>query len=125
MSAHRLLAGASCLFALTCLAAGCVSRAPSQSAPELILHNGHLFTANPLQPHAQALAIRGERIVAVGSDEDILALANQSTERIDLRGHTVIPGINDAHEHLAIWPTNTAWLDTGSFNPDWDAVLPP
>lgn len=97
---------------------------PPQDAgrPDLILHNGRLFTADPAQPRAQALAIRGDRIVAVGDDAQVLALAGPDTQRIDLLGHTVIPGINDAHEHLAIWPADTVRLDAGAFNPDWDAA---
>ena len=93
-----------CLLALLSVAA-CGGRGQQAEAPpDLILHNGRIFTANATQPHAQALAIRGERILAVGSDMEILALAVEATQRIDLQGHPVIPGINDAHEHLTIWP---------------------
>ena len=113
-----------CLLALLSVAA-CGGRGQQAEAPpDLILHNGRIFTANATQPHAQALAIRGERILAVGSDMEILALAVEATQRIDLQGHPVIPGINDAHEHLTIWPADTVMVDTGSLNPEWDALRP-
>ncbi len=52
------------------------------------------------QPQAQAVAIRRGRIVAVGSDADVLRFAGRNARRIDLRGHTVLPGFVDAHDHL-------------------------
>ncbi|WP_201979450.1 amidohydrolase [Hymenobacter rubidus] len=66
----------------------------------MILTGGKIFTADPARPYVQALAVRGERIVAVGSTADIAKLAGPRTRRIDLRGRTVVPGINDAHTHL-------------------------
>ena len=66
-------------------------------APDLVLLNGRIFTADPARPWAEALAIRGERIIAVGTTADVGALAGPSTARRDLGGRTVIPGFNDAH----------------------------
>ncbi|MFC7670118.1 amidohydrolase family protein [Hymenobacter humi] len=77
-----------------------VSGAAAQAAPDLVLTGGKVFTADPARPYAQALAVRGERIVAVGSTADISKLAGPRTRRIDLRGRTVVPGFNDAHTHL-------------------------
>lgn len=68
-------------------------------APDLVLHNGRLWTVDPLQPEAQAIAIAGGRILAVGSDADVLAMAGPSTRRLDLGGKRVTPGFNDAHAH--------------------------
>ena len=65
-----------------------------------ILWNGKILTLNPSQPHATALAIEGDSIVAAGSDDEILALANPHTMREDLAGRTVWPGLTDAHIHL-------------------------
>ncbi len=76
------------------------------AAPELILFNGKIFTSNAAQPSAEALAIRGERIVAVDSSAKIKALAGAQTKLIDLGGRTVIPGINDAHNHIDLRPVN-------------------
>ena len=71
---------------------------------DTVLINGKIFTANPSQPWAQAVAITGDRITAVGESSAIGALAGERTRRIDLGGRTVIPGINDAHQHVAIAP---------------------
>lgn len=64
----------------------------------------------------QALAIRGERIVATGASDKIRALAGAATRKIDLDGRTVIPGINDAHIHLGIHPAD--WIQLQFEGPD-------
>ncbi len=74
------------------------------SAPDTLLVNGKVFTSNPAQPWAQAIAIRGDRIVAVGDSEAITALAGSASRRLDAGGRTIIPGLNDAHQHVAILP---------------------
>jgi imidazolonepropionase-like amidohydrolase len=66
-------------------------------APDLVLLNGRVFTADRDRPWAEALAIRGGRVVGVGTSADIADLASGSTLRRDLGGHTVVPGFNDAH----------------------------
>ena len=67
---------------------------------------------------AQAVAVRGDRIVAVGSNSEIVALAGASTRRIDLRGRAVIPGLIDNHMHLlragATWKWEVRWDGIGS-----------
>jgi hypothetical protein len=68
--------------------------------PELILTGGKVFTADPARPWAEAVAIRGEHIIAVGSDADVAKLAARATRRIELGGRVVVPGFNDAHAHL-------------------------
>ena len=81
--------------------------ASAQAPPESILHGGKIFTSDPARPWAEAVAVRGERIVAVGGNSEVLALAGAATRRINLGGRTVIPGINDAHIHVwltHIWP---------------------
>lgn len=67
--------------------------------PDLILHNALVITMNPNQPNAQAVAIRGDRIIWVGSEEDSQRLFRGAT-RSDLHGATLLPGIIDAHTHL-------------------------
>ena len=62
--------------------------------------HGHIYTANPAAPWAQAVLVDGARIIAVGSDRAILARRRAATRTIDLAGRTVIPGIVDAHMHL-------------------------
>ena len=87
-----------CLICLVAVA-GCAG-----AAPDIVITNGKTFTSNPAQPWAQALAIRGDRIVAVGENSSIEALAGSSTRRLDAGGRTIIPGLNDAHQHVAIAP---------------------
>ncbi len=67
--------------------------------PELILVNGSFLTQDPATPSAQAIAIAGGRILAVGSTADIRALARAGTRTVDLGGKVVIPGVIDAHNH--------------------------
>jgi predicted amidohydrolase YtcJ len=69
-------------------------------APELILVNGRIHTVDDTKPDATAVAIRDGRFVAVGSDEEIRALAGATTRGEDLDGAAVVPGIIDAHNHL-------------------------
>jgi len=68
---------------------------------ELILHNGQLLTVDDAQPRARAVAIAGDRFLAVGSDSDVLNLATARTRKVDLGGRTVVPGFIDAHSHPA------------------------
>jgi predicted amidohydrolase YtcJ len=68
--------------------------------PQLIIFNAHVITVNPIQPHAQALAILGDRILAVGSNDRVCGLAGPGTQKIDLEGSTVVPGFIDAHCHV-------------------------
>ncbi len=102
LSRRSLLRNAGGIAALPLFANRAVA-AILQQRPDLILHNGHLITIDPRQPRAEAIAIAiaGDRIVAVGSNDDILHLANGSTKKIDLGGHTVVPGFIDAHCHPA------------------------
>ena len=75
-------------------------------SPDTIILNAKVFTANPAQPWAQAIAITGERIVAVGDAPTIRATAGSATRRIDAGGRTIIPGLNDAHQHIGVTPPN-------------------
>ena len=91
------------------------------AAPDLVLFNGKIFTSNSSQPYAEALAIRAERVVAVGNSTEIVALAGAGTRRIDLGGHTVVPGFNDAHDHLSIAP-DTYELTLKGIDPSWQEI---
>src|SRR5690242_7664735 len=71
----------------------------SQTA-DTIFTNAKIFTANPAQPWAQAVAIQRNRIVAVGGNADALAYRASHTRVIDAQNNTVLPGINDSHYHL-------------------------
>lgn len=67
-----------------------------------LLVNGNVITMNPQQPRAEAIAIAGERIAAVGPTAELRAGATAGTNVIDLRGRTVCPGFIDAHCHFSI-----------------------
>jgi len=71
----------------------------SGADPDLILHNGRVYTVQPGNTEAAAIAIRDGRILAVGADREILALAGKRTRQIDLARRRVLPGFNDAHAH--------------------------
>lgn len=85
---------------LLCLgASACVS--PETDGPaDLILTNGHLVTVDSSRPEAEAVAITGDRILAVGTMEEIDEFRGPDTEIIDLDGNTVVPGLVDAHLHF-------------------------
>lgn len=67
---------------------------------ELILHNGKVSTLDERKPRAAAVAVLDGRLAAVGSDEEAFAHRGPDTMVIDLKGRTVIPGLNDSHLHL-------------------------
>lgn len=69
-------------------------------AVDLILYNGNIITVDPKAARAQAVAIADGRLVAVGSNDEVLALKCAATELVDLAGQTVVPGFNDSHMHL-------------------------
>lgn len=72
----------------------------AQQSADLILANGRIYTVDAARPIATAVAVRGDRILFVGSDVEARALARASTRIIDLQGKTVVPGLIDAHAHL-------------------------
>ncbi|MBF8291299.1 MAG: Amidohydro 3 protein [Steroidobacteraceae bacterium] len=80
--------------------AGCWD-AIRESAPELLLVNGTVITVDANDRIAEAIAIRGDRIVAVGTTAAVEQLAGPQTRRIDLKGRTVTPGLLDAHAHFS------------------------
>ena len=83
------------LFALLLL----VPAIEQAQAPDRILYNGQILTVDEDFSTASAIAISGERILAVGDTDDIRALAGPGTEQSDLEGRTVIPGFIDNHLH--------------------------
>jgi predicted amidohydrolase YtcJ len=66
---------------------------------DLIFVNGRVYTVDPARSWARAVAVSDERIVAVGADDDVLALRGSSTEIRDLAGRMLLPGFQDAHVH--------------------------
>jgi hypothetical protein len=81
------------------------------SIVQRVLYNGNIVTLDSRQPKASALAIINGRIVAVGDDEAILALAGPGTKRDNLNGQMVIPGLTDAHIHWSMTTQKLQWVD--------------
>jgi len=73
---------------------------PAANPPDLILYGADIHTMDPAQPRARAVAIDDGKIIAVGDDAELRALARSSTKQIDLAGKTLTPGLIDAHCHL-------------------------
>jgi predicted amidohydrolase YtcJ len=67
---------------------------------DLVIVNGHVYTVDAKQPKAEAVAVAGDRIVAVGSDKEIRRWIGPNTRTIDAHGHTVMPGFIDSHVHF-------------------------
>ncbi|MDA0204235.1 MAG: amidohydrolase [Acidobacteria bacterium] len=99
MRSRRLPFLALCAFALPAYVAA--------AAPDLIFHSGKIVTVDEQFYIAEALAVEGGRIAAVGSNATILALAGPQTRSIDLQGKTVLPGLIDTHTH----PTDAAMYE--------------
>jgi predicted amidohydrolase YtcJ len=82
------------------LATALLACADPEAGPDRILLNARIWTGDPARPTASAIAISGDRIVAVGSDDSVRALAARGTRIEDLGGRQLLPGFHDAHWHL-------------------------
>jgi predicted amidohydrolase YtcJ len=69
-------------------------------AADLIVHNGKVWTGDAKQPEAQAVAVWRDRILKVGTDAEVKALAGANTKLIDLKGGRLVPGFYDSHAHF-------------------------
>src|SRR6185436_18205575 len=76
------------------------SPAPDDSA-DIVFMNGNIYTVNDRAPKAEAVAVKKGRIVFVGSSKDAQKYISKNTRVIDLHGNTMLPGLTDAHHHLA------------------------
>lgn len=111
------------LVAAVVLSLGALSCAGPQSTAEIVLFNGKVFTADPDRPIVEAVAIRGDRILAIGTTAELDELAAAATRRIDLGGRVAIPGLNDAHTHFVAYPAGTEVLQPFSeMDPPWSEV---
>src|SRR5689334_2109008 len=109
----RQIPPAICFIALTTLPVSA-----QQGAPELILHNGKVVTVNTGFVIAEAIAIRGERILRVGSNAEILALKGADTHTLDLEGKMVLPGLIDSHAH----PLSASIVEFDHAIPQMDSI---
>src|SRR5690606_16497088 len=74
--------------------------AQERSPADLVIMGGKIYTADSLRPEAEAVAVRDERIVCVGTNEEVGAWLGDATEVIDLEGKTMTPGFIESHGHL-------------------------
>ena len=92
---------ASCLATLAVVALMPVARAQSPAEPAtLVLRNGRIATVDDAKPEAQALAARGDTLVAVGTNEEIARFVGPRTKVIDLQGRRAVPGLIEGHGHF-------------------------
>ena len=108
----------------TLLAVLGAAHAQNNSA-DLIVINANIFTGSDAHPHAEAIAIKGDRIIAVDTNEKINALAGTQTKKIDAAGRLVIPGILDTHIHYMLMDVvpDVTTVDFGGFAPTCTHVL--
>jgi predicted amidohydrolase YtcJ len=81
------------------LALASCERAPQDAPADLLFVNGAIVTMDVTRPRAETLAVRGERIIAVGSENELAALIGPQTEIVDLDGGALLPGFHDSHAH--------------------------
>src|SRR5829696_1953752 len=80
--------------------AGCSNLLTSETPADTLIVNARIATLDPKQPNAEAIATKGERIVAVGSEAELSSFKGEKTKVIDAGRRVVIPGLNDAHTHF-------------------------
>ncbi len=98
----RRLASALAAAAVLAAAAPLLAQRSSekQGQADRVFLNGRIFTADPARPFAEALAVRGQALLAIGTSAEMRKLAGRGTDVVDLRGRFVAPGFIDAHAHL-------------------------
>ena len=102
MIPFRTTQGVRAMLALTLATAmaACETRAEPEVAADLVLRNGRIVTVDESMPEAQAIAMKGDTILAVGTDADIDAFVGEATEVIDLGGMLAVPGLIESHGHF-------------------------
>ena len=104
------------------LTAGCASQSQTVRPADLVLTNGRVVTVEESQPEAQAIAITGDRIVAVGSSGDIRPYVGPATKVVDVNGQLVIPGFVEGHGHFT--GVGAAQLNLNLMNArSWDEIV--
>jgi predicted amidohydrolase YtcJ len=104
------------------LAAALAPAAAAQSTATLVLLNGHVVTVDSSKPEAQAVAVAADRIIAVGSNEEIRRLVGPSTRVIDVQGKLVTPGFTDGHGHFMALGETKLQLDLTKARV-WDDIV--
>ena len=83
---------------------------------DLVLMNANVLTMNPSMPYAEALAIKDEKIVAVGKNKQIRRWIGEQTRVVDLRGKMVVPGFIDTHVHMRAFGRVLTWINLREVN---------
>jgi predicted amidohydrolase YtcJ len=109
-----------CGLMVTVLALAACNSAPdgadAAEAADLLIVNGRVFTADAAGTTAEAIAVRGNTIVRVGSTAEVSAFRGASTRVVDARGGSIIPGLNDTHVHFIPGGFSLDQLDLGGLN---------
>jgi len=108
--------------ALLILCIGLIMGCGQDKSADLVLMNGKVITLDDTNPEAQALAIKSDKILAVGSNQEIQAYVVQSTRVIDLEGKLAIPGFIDGHGHFMSLGQAKMRLDLTSVR-NWDEIV--
>jgi len=96
---------------LCALVLSAATQAQPTGAADSVVVNARIYTVNPQQPWAEALAVQGERILAVGSNQQIARYRGPSTRVIDAKGRLVLPGFTDCHIHFMEGSLGLAHVD--------------
>ena len=76
---------------------------PEELAADLVIINGNIITVDKNFSIAEAVAVKGDKIIAVSTDKEIRSLIGENTKVLDLKGKTMLPGINDTHVHSTLF----------------------
>ena len=98
---------AAAVFLIAMTSASAVAPEPA----DLVLLSGKVWTGDPAHPEAEAIAVRGGRIVAVGASDEIGKLRGPKTRVVDAKGRRVVPGFIDAHTHMTMGGFNLLAVD--------------
>jgi predicted amidohydrolase YtcJ len=122
MNKRSVSSRSSLKFVIVLLMTGGCAAQQTTNVPDTVLIKGHVFTGTPEGLFVEAIALKGARILAVGSNQQITSMAAPATQVIDLTGHLVIPGINDSHVHFQEDPIGIK-VDFGSMEPTCSHAL--
>ena len=109
---------------LAVMVSGLWSTATEAAEADVVLRNGKIYTADKVRSIRQAIAFKGNTIVAVGDDKDVAPLVGASTKVIDLGGKLVLPGLIDTHIHPIIGALNGAKCSLANIKATIDALKP-
>lgn len=107
---------------LCAMLAACESAPGGADAADLVLTGGRVVTVDDARPEAEAVAMRGDRIVAVGSAAEISGYIGENTEVVDLAGRLVVPGFIESHGHFVSLGQRALILDLTTVT-TWDEIV--